>query len=105
MMEELKKQIGTDAGKAMEALPVVTGAIAQMQASLTDQQHAAVITAAADALTIAAQSVKTLGAKGVIGNKDATDIAEGADIAADVLSIVHEIVVLVPKLKSLVKFL
>lgn len=64
----------SDASKAVQALPTVTAAISQVQTDLTTQQHASVVTAAADALTVAAQSAQALGAAGLIGHNDAGSV-------------------------------
>ena len=95
--------IAADATKAVEALPTVINAVSQIQGDLTNSQHASIVTAAADALTVAAQSAQSLGAQGVIGHNDAGNLASGVALASDSLSIVAEINALATKLKALVK--
>lgn len=89
--------------KAVEALPTVIGAVAQIQSDLTDSQHACVVTAAADALNVASQSAQALAAKGLIGHNDAGNVAEGVVLAREGLTIFGEIEALAEKLKALVK--
>lgn len=92
----------SDADKAVQALPTVIGAVSQIQGDLTNNQHASVVTAAADALTVAAQSAQALGKAGLIGHNDAGNVAEGAALATDGLTIFGEIEALATKLRALV---
>ena len=94
-----------DASKAVEALPIVTNAIAQMNSDLTKTQHVNVVSAATDAMMVAAQSAQALGAQGLIGHNDAGDVQEGAAIMASGIGIVGEIESLAARLRSLVKHL
>lgn len=100
-MDHDLSNIVADATKTLEALPVVTGALAQMQGDLTTGQHKTVLTTVADALTIAAQSAQTLGAQGVIGHHDASNVAAGVGLATQSLGIVGEIEALAQRLKAL----
>ena len=93
----------SDADKAVQALPTVIGAVSQIQSDLTNNQHASVVTAAADALTVAAQSAQALGKAGLIGHNDAGNVAESADLATEGLTIFGEIEKLAGELKALVK--
>lgn len=97
--------IATDAAKAVEALPIITNAISQMQTDLTPAQHAGVVSAAADALVVAAQSAQALGAQGLIGHNDANDVQEGAAIMASGIGIAGEVEALALKLRALVRHL
>lgn len=92
----------TDATKAVAALPLVTSALAQFQGDLTNQQHACVVSAAADALGIAAQSAQALSTAGLIGHNDASNIEAGAALTTDGMGIVAELESFAAKLKSLV---
>lgn len=94
--------ITADATKAIEALPIITSAISKIQTDLTNSQHASVVTAAADALTVAAQSAKALGAAGLIGHNDASNVETGAADAAEGLTIWGEVEALAAKLRALV---
>lgn len=95
--------IAADAEKAVAALPIVTNAIAKMQSDLTDKQHASVVNVAADALNLAAQSAQALGAKGLIGHNDASNMETGAEVIASGVGIVSEIEALAVRLKALVE--
>lgn len=92
----------SDATKAAQALPIVTNAIAQVQGGLTNSQHASVVTAAADALSVAAKSAQALGAAGLIGHNDAGNVSGVADDVEQGLTIFGEIEALAAKLKALV---
>lgn len=93
--------IAADATKALEALPVVTGALAQMQGDLTPNQHKTVLGTMADALTIAANSAQTLGAQGLIGHNDASNVAAGVGLVTQSVGLVGEIEALALRLKAL----
>lgn len=89
--------------KVVEALPTIINAVSQIQSDLTDSQHACVVTAASDALNVAAQSAQALAAKGLIGHTDAGNVAEGVALATEGLTIFGEIKALAAKLEALVK--
>lgn len=93
----------SDADKAVQALPTVIGAVSTIQSDLTNSQHASVVTAAADALTVAAQSAQALGKAGLIGHNDAGNVEQGAAVVTDGLTIFGEIEALAAKLKALVE--
>lgn len=93
----------SDADKAVQALPTVIGAVSQFQGELSSQQHASVVTAAADALSIAAQSAQSLGSKGLIGHNDTGNIVAGATLATEGVSLFAELEALAAKLKALVR--
>lgn len=100
-MSDDLSNIAADATKALEALPVVTGALAQMQGDLTTSQHKTILGNVADALSIAAQSAQTLGTQGIIGHNDASNVEAGAGLAAQSLGLVGEIEALALRLKNL----
>lgn len=91
----------TDAAKALEALPVLTNALAQMQTSLSQDQHKSVLANVADTLNIAAQSAQALGAQGVIGHNDASNIETGVGLAVEGAGLVADIQALAARLKAL----
>lgn len=93
----------SDADKAVQALPTVIGAVSTIQSDLTGKQHASVVTAAADALTVAAQSAQALGAASLIGHNDAGNVEAGASDVVQGLTIFGEIEALAAKLKALVE--
>ena len=94
--------LATDATKAVESLPIVTNAIAQLQSDLTNDQHKTVLQQAANVLGVAAQSAQALGAQGLIGHNDASNLASGTEIASDGVGIVAEITALATRLKALI---
>lgn len=100
-MSDDLSNIAADATKALEALPVVTNALSQMQGDLTTSQHKTVLGGVADALSIAAQSAQTLGAQGIIGHNDASNVENTVGLASQSLGLVGEIEALALRLKAL----
>lgn len=94
--------IAADASKALTALPLVTNAIAQVQSDLTNTQYGSVVTAAADALNVAAQSVQALGNAGLIGQNDASNVEQGTKIIESGMGIIAEIEAMAARMKALV---
>lgn len=91
----------SDADKTVQALPTVIGAVSQFQGELSSQQHASVLSAAADALSLAAQSAHSLEDKGLIDHRDAGNIVAGVALGTEGVSLFAEIETMTAKLKAL----
>lgn len=102
MMPDTLSLLTSDAATSVAALPLVTSALAQFQGDLTNSQHASVVSAAADALGIAAQSAQVLSTAGLIGHNDASNVEAGTALATDGFGLVAELQSFAARLKALV---
>lgn len=93
----------TDTTKAVEALPIITNAIAQVQSDLTDGQHKTVLQQTANILNIATQSAQALGTQGLISPVEANQVETGVSLASNGLGIVGEIEELSKKIEDFLK--
>ena len=98
----LLETITSDAGKALEAIPVATQAIAAAQADLTADQHKDVLVKASDMLQVAAQSAEKLGQQAIIGHNDAENIEAGVALAGNGLTIGQEIEALIARVRAFI---
>lgn len=74
--------VAGDALKAAEALPAITAAITAGSASLSNDQHADIVTKTADLVAAVAPSFAAAGSAGLIGSGDAVHIQEAATAIA-----------------------